>query len=568
MKSLLFKSILLVSHREKRAKRVTFGPGINTVKGENDTGKSSLIKSLYYALGAEPHNVHSRWKGADVIVLLRFELDGVEYAIYRQRKSFSLFDKDDSLIGTYNKVTSELGPVLAKLFSFNLKLNDNTGKTVTPPPAYLFLPFYIDQDKGWTATWSSFERLGQLPRWKKPVVNYHMGLRPDQWYALDAKRKWAEDQKDEPMRQIASIKKIIDRTHETLARVDFDVDIDQFKAEVDLLIVECDKLKAKETQYREKMTHLRTEKIRLEAQIEIVMKTHDELSADYKYAVETSGNSVDCPTCGAGYENSFAERFAIAEDAETCDDLLKSLKDDLVKIDHLIRDVEQSLTKSSVERQTINELLESKQGTVVLRDLVELEGKKALLTHLRGEYEELSKLVTKLVIEVDRLQEEMKKYDNRQRRREILDNYEASLRKNATTLNVLSLDEAVYRKPDATIKESGSDMPRAILGCTFSALTAISENGNATFCPIVIDAPNQQEQDKENLEVILKFIRSNRPSSRQMIIGLVDDAGIDFGGEVIELTTKQFLLEEKDYLSLASELNPFTALNLGLSTTI
>lgn len=564
MKNLLFKSILLVSHREKKAKKVTFGPGANVVKGENDTGKSSLIKSIYYALGAEPHNVHTNWMAADVAVLLRFELDRKPYSIYRHGKSFSLFDENEKLIDTYNSVTKELGPKLASLFSFKLKINDKNGETITPPPAYLFLPFYIDQDKGWTATWNSFERLSHLPRWKPPVVNYHMGVRPGEWYDLDAKRKIAEDQQEEPLRQVSSISKIISRTQESLARTDFDINVDQFKKEIELLLGQCDILKKQESNYRSKVSGLRIEKIRLEAQIEIVTKTHDELSADYKYSVESLDDSVDCPTCGAVHDNSFAERFAIAEDAQTCDDLLKSLQEDLRANAKKIASIKASLSSSSAEQQEINALLESKQGEVRLKDLVELEGKKNLLQHLRADSAELSSEVGALQVEANALKEKMKKYDDRKRKKRIIDDYEASLRKNAAKLGVLSLDESVYRKPDAPIKESGSDMPRALLACIFSVFDAIVKNGNATFCPIVIDAPNQQEQDSENLEKILTFIRDSRPEGRQLVVGLVEDSGVDFGGDVTVLKTKYSLLVKEEYSSLAAELRPFTALNLGL----
>ena len=58
MKSLQLENMLLVSHREKKARKIDFDPEVTVIKGENDTGKSSVIKSIQTAFGASPHNVH------------------------------------------------------------------------------------------------------------------------------------------------------------------------------------------------------------------------------------------------------------------------------------------------------------------------------------------------------------------------------------------------------------------------------------------------------------------------------------------------------------------------------
>lgn len=54
MKSFRFESIWLLSHNEKRARRITFHPRRNLVLGTNHTGKSTLVKSLFMTLGATP----------------------------------------------------------------------------------------------------------------------------------------------------------------------------------------------------------------------------------------------------------------------------------------------------------------------------------------------------------------------------------------------------------------------------------------------------------------------------------------------------------------------------------
>ncbi len=564
MKNLRLINMLLVSHREKKAKKIEFDPKVTIIQGENDTGKSSVIKDIQYVFGANPHKRHQKWIEADVAILMRFELDEVPYSIYRHRNSFTLFDNNDKQIGTYSSVTLELAPALAKLFDFKLKLTDREDKLIIPPPAYLMLPFYIDQDKGWTGTWCSFTNLAQFAYWKQKVSGYHFGIRPDKWYELDATRKIYEGDKDEPERQVAAIKSVRDKTYKDFSRVDFDIDIDNFREEIERLLKGCDDLKLLEGKYRKSMTELRTEKIRLEAQIEIVSKTHDELSDDYKFSSGNDDDSIGCPTCGAQYENSFSERFEIAKDTETCSDLLSSLREDLKNVEKEIAKTELLLGKNSESILQIKDILSQRQGDVKLKDLIEIEGKKSLIAHLDKEGEIYRNEIDSIDTLIEEIKEKMKLYDDPEHRKNILAGYSEILRKNTFKLDVHSLSDGVFKSINASIEESGSDLPRAVLAYFFTALSVIQENGNATYFPIVIDAPNQQEQDLVNLKKMLGFILDNRPEGRQLVLGLVDDAGVDFGGKVITFDRKYSVLSEESYKNVSDEMRHFQTENLAI----
>ncbi len=67
----------------------------------------------------------------------------------------------------------------------------------------------------------------------------------------------------------------------------------------------------------------------------------------------------------------------------------------------------------------------------------------------------------------------------------------------------------------------------------FSILGLVWDAKNSPLCPTVIESPNQQEFLNE--VGMLEFIRGRRPESCQLILRLVDDQGIDFGGTVVEL---------------------------------
>src|ERR1700745_2332993 len=117
MKNLQFERLLLLSAREKAAQLVKFSPKTTVVIGENDTGKSCLIKSIYSAFGADPAIVNPTWRDAKVDILVEFTVDGVPYRILRSGNNFGLYNGDSQVIWSGTGVTRGIGPELARLLS-------------------------------------------------------------------------------------------------------------------------------------------------------------------------------------------------------------------------------------------------------------------------------------------------------------------------------------------------------------------------------------------------------------------------------------------------------------------
>ena len=63
------------------------------------------------------------------------------------------------------------------MFNFNpiLKVRGDEYIYEIAPPAYYFIPFYIDQIKGWGKSFSSLDKLGQYEYWHTPILEYHVG---------------------------------------------------------------------------------------------------------------------------------------------------------------------------------------------------------------------------------------------------------------------------------------------------------------------------------------------------------------------------------------------------------
>ena len=77
---------------------------------------------------------------------------------------------------------------------------------------------------------------------------------------------------------------------------------------------------------------------------------------------------------------------------------------------------------------------------------------------------------------------------------------------------------------------------------------------SSTYCPLIIDSPNQQDQDIEHIDKIMSFINHNQPDDSQMILGLAETYGEDFDCKVIELNEKYSLLQKSEYEEVANEM--------------
>lgn len=181
MKKVKFKSIVIYDLTKKRGFTQTFLPGVNVVtSAENHVGKSCLVKSLYYALGADI-NYDQNWDVRSKTFCLNFSVNDSQYYIIRKNKSFLLLDGDNNA-SFCTHVSTELNFILKNIFDFGVYLtNKRTKKLELTPPAFTYLPYFIDQDKGWSSEmFSSFENLAQYnaPE-RRASVLYHYNVRDE-----------------------------------------------------------------------------------------------------------------------------------------------------------------------------------------------------------------------------------------------------------------------------------------------------------------------------------------------------------------------------------------------------
>lgn len=145
-----FNKIYIFDVKTEEAYTVSFKKGINLITSSDidgtDRGKSVLLRSLYHSLGADSY-FDKKWNENDKIYILNFEVQDIQYSIYRSKKLFKIFDSNEELIFTTIH-RGELAKFLGELFKFVIYLpNKKTQQLTIAPPAYSFLLNYLDQDQ-------------------------------------------------------------------------------------------------------------------------------------------------------------------------------------------------------------------------------------------------------------------------------------------------------------------------------------------------------------------------------------------------------------------------------------
>jgi len=546
-KQLLLKQLTILSIPEKSAKTVTFHPQRNLITGENDVGKSSIIKSIYHSLGADVH-FDNVWKKADAISLLKFSYSNEDYMILRSRDHFGLFDIQGNLIQSFDSIIKDLSPYFAKLFNNKLQLKQSqTNQRIPASPAIQFLPFYIDQDKSWTKPWGSFEGLGVFGGFKRDLINFVTGIRPNEYFLLSERIDQLSAKlialKNESG-VLVSAKKAVEKH---MPKATFDIDIKAFKKDIDRLLVKLEALKNRENEYRKNLIKQKNKEIFIDNEINLVSKSIREINKDYDHSLNELDCEITCPTCNATYENSMVSRFGLLKDIDTCRSLLSDYLEDKKKIAKEVVKLESQLNLQIGKVREITSLLDEKKGKVRLKDLIQNESTKQVKEIFNRSQSNYSIQIGEIEEKKSGLEADRSKLNNKERKDSIISRFNTFIDLFLIKLNVHTLNSDGFSDIPLSVKSQGSDTPRALLAYYYAILFTSKEFTSLPLFPLVIDSPNQQDQDATNRNKIIKFIFDNTPDDYQLILGTVDLHGVEYDGHNISPATKLKLLDNDEF---------------------
>ncbi|MDP7808998.1 hypothetical protein QWI50_06330 [Acinetobacter baumannii] len=566
MRSLQFQRLVLISDSKNLANQFEFPKRLNLVTGnDNSIGKSTLVKNLFWALGCDPE-FDEEWKTNDIKAILYFTVDNILYIASRYHDSI-IFGQADSQLKKYPKITGEYSQIFSDIVNFDLKLVNRSDDLECPPPAYYFLPFYIDQKRSWNQPWNSFDKLMQFTSFKRPLISYICGYTKSEHFEMQEElfvQKAIIKEANEQIERISSAIQVIEdisNNKSTIALSEEELNNVQNEIEVEL-----QNFLEKQTRLFDTQTQINSEIYDLEKQYRIALNSVRELEKDYAFAVEYLPEDVlECPMCGTQHDNSLLSRAGILTDKSIVEEeaslirnslnlkrvALKNLQDELQEVRLEINRINEKYVTSLPEIANLNQGMQNAIHSIALKN-VSHNVSEIIVSH-----ESKSKRAEKIQKEI---RSDQNKLLSKKEKDELNTYFFKNLEKNIETLSATGINLHGVKTPMDFKKLLGggaAEATRGVLAYQLAILKQIEFANSCAIAPFVIDTPNQHEQAAANYLKIINLLKSNLSSQYQVILCGMDHIALDeFKKDcnIIKLD-KDKLLKSSQYEILKAEYN-------------
>ncbi|WP_250621696.1 hypothetical protein [Acinetobacter pittii] len=529
--NLSFKQLTVVSNSQKSANQFKFHPKYNLITGNNNSiGKSTLAKLLLWTLGCSTHH-DPTWKALDIRTLLVFNIGDNEYSVGRYNDIIYIKQPNENW-QKFEKITGAYSKIFAEIVKFKVLLPNKADSTKleTPPPAYYFLPFYIDQECSWTQTWNSFSNLQQYASWKPTVIKYHTGYINDQYFEILEKISKSKFEKNAVEEKVKTIETSINIINEYLPSNSNIIALTKNQLEdlYENVNLDLTNLQKKQEDFFKKIAELNADKIYFQSQLDLASIASKELDKDYLFSVENiEGENISCPICGTEHANTLINRASILADKAEADAQIRTIKNKLSLINKTLNKNNEELAEIEREINLINSKYDNslsinKNSTQNSTSIIEEIATSTIHNKVQKTIEQSSIQIKKYGTEIRSYQKEQNKLLTKEEKNELNSNFKLSLssyieKLDATAVNLSNISSSLdYNKMHGN--GGAAESTRGLLAYYYAVLKQIHTAENEIFAPIIIDTPNQQEQADFNYSKIINFIEQNTPDSAQLII--------------------------------------------------
>lgn len=560
MKRLIFRELLLQSALDLRARRIKFHRNLTIVKGPNGAGKSSLLGSLYRCFGAEPAWVDKRWRSGEVCSVLSVELDGEPLRVLHASGINAVFDGANRLLKILDGTAFETAEYWAKALGLH-------APSLATSVGTLFSPFYMDQNASWQHPLAGFKNSGEF-RGSAELAEFAIGARNVTYFETRARLNSTVLEKESVKNLEAGLTRVRKDFADKYGLLAFDLNFDRYKVEIDDLVRRMNVCKQQDESYSARFNALSSRKRDLEIQLAIAEEASSELTKDYEYASRLSNTSdgkecVVCPMCNASYDNTFRERFSIAQDSDACTAISLRVRNELKRVQGDLENLTTNYHRNAQDLGDIQELLNKRRGGLEIGEWLERRGRVELQDILEQRAKECAKRVVVLEKSAEQIREQLDASDISPLRKRVLARFSEIMKDHANQLAVQYDASRRCRSLDFPFRGAertgGSSLPRALLAYQFAILKLMDEFSGSAPCPIVIDSPNQQDQDSESLDRIFAFLQGFQSKSSQVIIAFANVSDTQFSGDVVHLEGFRALLRPEEYVDVAAEVRPLLA---------
>ncbi len=545
MKEVYFQSVLIADLQNRVARFQEFSAGLNVVtSSENHVGKSSLLKSLYYTLGAEV-GFDSVWDKNSKLYVVNIYVGEEQYCIARYMKRFAVFH-DQKLLKITDSITNELAPLLGDVFNFAVYLpNKETEKVEMAPPAFTFMPYYIDQDTGWSGLYDSFSFITQYKKSDRiKSLYYHLNIYTKNTVELMARRDQLKEYLERLMSENERLSTVLSALNGEMDNLPPADDIVELENHLKIPQKRIEELVKRIGKSRNSIQALETTLHQHQHQLEVINEYHSIKTENIEIANITPHT---CPKCGYIFDeeifNIVKANYSALNEEYMCQ-----------QIQLIIDSIQGKLLVAKESYVTLmQQLKEEETAFIAEKDEFEVYVKqRGLQDSLRRFTTELDKNWVNIFDTSEKIKAINKEINKLPNKKEVEEKYIEYVR-----LNIMELDawDPTYDDNIRLLKpiKAQGTLENKIILAQFIGLFQTMEyfKSSATRFPFVIDSPRAKEPSHTSSVEILKMI-SGLKMLPQIILATMDysdyQAEIETAANIITLTEPRKLLQERDYI--------------------
>lgn len=551
MKNVVFKNILICDVQKHTAHFQEFSEGINVITSEeNHVGKSSLLKSLYYALGAEVE-FDTVWDKNTKMYMVEIGIDSDCYTFVRYQRNFAVFSGNQICLLT-KSVSRDLAQYYEKILNFSIYLpNKETKKAELAPPVFSFMPYYIDQDTGWTGLYKSFSSIDQYKKGdREKSLYYHLNIYNKKTIELLGEKDRLKEEIDQLKKQQEKLKITIEAISEEISNLLPAESIDELERNLIIPKENIAQIVAKIGELRNKIQALETTLQQHEHQLNIIREYH---KIKNKPVVEDI-KIHECPRCGYSFDEELhdmvREHYNSSNEEYMCQQIqliIDSISDELNKYKKDYVD----LMKKLEEQETA---FDEKQDTYDL--YIKQRGMQKSLSDFTSQLAENVLKQSENDDEIKRIGKELKKLPDKKK---IEEKYIEFVKQNIIKLGAWNSAYDGQIKLIKPMKAQGTLENKIILAQVIGLFqTMDSINSEVVRFPFVIDSPRSKEPSHSSSKEILKLIFETTGIS-QIILATMDfedfEADMLRRARVSKLTEERSLLKKETYDNYSEKIN-------------
>ena len=544
----MIKKLIVISQSESRSLEVPFEDGLNIIWGGNKTGKSSIIKSIFTAFGCECKRIESDWKKLISAYLLFFKYGEKQFCVVRQGNKFQIFENISSEYFCITETESfhEYSNCLMDILEIKMPCisKDGTQFNITPPLLFRFQ--YIDQDEGWSKIADSFSNVAYIKDWKSNTNKYVCGYLDDTYYALQAQKAEQILKRDDKRKELNYNQTFVSRIASTLTEIEDIGSVEDVTTDIESLLAKAEELRNVRFSCNAEMAILENEIYISQHKLHIVEHNLAETKKDIEYAMNQEDELV-CPFCGAIYSNGINEQLNITSDYAHCEKLITELQNSISAATKHLQELKEKYDVVSLEIHSIEEKVQNAQELLSYSSFYKNRGQYEMYESCKRQLEVLQGEIDSYVSKIAIIDEELNEKKSKERSKDIREDIEGYCRKLADAINVpktfIKLKDFVQ-----VINRTGSETPRLVYMYQSALYLYNLERAHSPFNFYIVDTPNQQGQDADNLQSIFASLELFLSNEGQVIVGTERETGIEKkASNVIMLIEKRRCLTNAKY---------------------